>query len=809
MQLVRQSSGQRVSIDTSSEVGMGGEARIYAITGEPHLVAKIYHQPTNERIRKLTAMLANPPEDPMRSQDHLSIAWPVDLLLTPETNPQIVGYLMPRVNGMRPIADYYHPRTRREQCPLFNNLYLHRVARNLAASVAALHRYGYVVGDVNESNILVADTALVTLVDTDSFQVRDVSNGLLYRCPVGKAEFTPPELQHAKLSEVDRISAQDRFGLAVLIFLLLMEGTHPYAGVFQGNGDPPSLAERIGQGHSPYRKHRRIPYHPVPTAPPFGTLHPSIQKLFVRCFTKGHRRPKRRPDARTWQKALHVAEKAMVVCPNNQQHQYSGHLKSCPWCDRTAQLAGRDPFPSRQAVQQKLHLALVPTQTPLPSAATPATPISSAPTSQAIPKTKKKCLKPRLNLDRTRKRIQSVRHAWVRHRRLLLASVALLTLIVGLGLLHLNGMIPYRYVHEVKPAITSIVEQGQRLLAFLDLREHGIAQDETVTPEHVETEPSAKPNASDTVLVDPEEEATQQKPQEPTQLPGPDQQKVTREAATAMKDAQKPEPTPKSLSSAEVPLVPDQSRSMADMAAEQTDHLALTKSPEIVESVNAKDGAALVRVPAGDFTMGITAHAVASLARLAPQIPARWFGNPMASRRMSMESFWIYKHEVTVGQYQRYCRETGRSMPVAPWWGWRDSHPMVNVTWDEAMAYCEWAGGTLPTEEQWEYAARGSDGNLWPWGNVWDNSRCNSRAVGVGKSMPVGSYPLGTSLSGALDMAGNVAEWCTDVSRSEGVLRGGSWSSRPHAVRAVARQLTSLPRGYLNGFRCVMAGRSR
>src|SRR5436305_1951244 len=96
----------------------------------------------------------------------------------------------------------------------------------------ALHSRDYVVGDVNESNILVADTALITVVDTDSFQVRDPDGKTVFHCPVAKPEFTPPELQGRQLHDVDRVPAHDRFGLAVLIFQLLMEGTHPFAGIY-------------------------------------------------------------------------------------------------------------------------------------------------------------------------------------------------------------------------------------------------------------------------------------------------------------------------------------------------------------------------------------------------------------------------------------------------------------------------------------------------------------------------------------------------------------------------------------------------
>ncbi|OIP71251.1 MAG: hypothetical protein AUK48_12680 [Oscillatoriales cyanobacterium CG2_30_44_21] len=116
-------------------------------------------------------------------------------------------------------------------------------ARKLARAVRSVHSRGYVIGDVNESNVLVADDAIVTLVDTDSFQVNDGTT--IYRCTVGKPEYTPPELQGMSFRDVDRSVQHDLFGLGVLIYQLLMEGTHPFGGVFSGQGEAPELKDRI------------------------------------------------------------------------------------------------------------------------------------------------------------------------------------------------------------------------------------------------------------------------------------------------------------------------------------------------------------------------------------------------------------------------------------------------------------------------------------------------------------------------------------------------------------------------------------
>jgi len=96
-------------------------------------------------------------------------------------------------------------------------------------------------------------------------------------------------------------------------------------------------------------------------------------------------------------------------------------------------------------------------------------------------------------------------------------------------------------------------------------------------------------------------------------------------------------------------------------------------------------------------------------------------------------------------------------------WKWQDDHPIVNVSWDDAVAYAKWAGAALPTEAQWEKAARGTDGRQYPWGNDWDAAKFVSSFGGnAGGTKPVGSCPDGISPYGALDMAGNVWEWCAD-----------------------------------------------
>ena len=353
MQARRQSDGQVITL--SSELDRGGEGRVLLADGMPGFLAKLYESPNEVPLRKLAIMLKNPPEDP-RPGGVVSIAWPVDLLRADGGEGSVVGFLMERVEGAKHLSHAFIPQDRLQWCPWFEYRYLHRTARNLATAVQALHDRGYVVGDVSYSNVLVKDNALVALVDTDSFQVRDPESGAVYRCPVGKEEYTPPELQGQAFAEVDRRPEHDLFGLAVLIFQLLMEGMHPFNGRFTGaEEDPcPALADRIKLGWFPYRPGLGLPYEPALSSLKFDVLHPALRNLFLRCFEGGHTNPEIRPDGKTWAQALDGAEKDLRPCAANGHHWYGRHLRSCPWCERVIRLRGQDAFPSSvQAVQKQ------------------------------------------------------------------------------------------------------------------------------------------------------------------------------------------------------------------------------------------------------------------------------------------------------------------------------------------------------------------------------------------------------------------------------------------------------------------------
>jgi formylglycine-generating enzyme required for sulfatase activity len=257
-------------------------------------------------------------------------------------------------------------------------------------------------------------------------------------------------------------------------------------------------------------------------------------------------------------------------------------------------------------------------------------------------------------------------------------------------------------------------------------------------------------------------------------------------------------------------------------------------------------------IPAGDFLMGSPS--------------GDGFTDERPQRSVFLHAFLMDRYEVTNAQYERFVKATNHAMPVNPnpsatlWNDGRpfpgsDTHPVVNVSWHDAVAYCAWAGKRLPTEAEWEKAARGADARLYPWGNEWSVAKANSASYWAGRTiefkdtiewkafwvdgdgarlskerglkgevltLPVGSLPDGASPYGLFDMAGNASEWVQDwfepyyylrAPRNNPlgpdgkllkVLRGGSWLKPASSLRTADRDY-GLPadRQSGTGFRCA------
>ncbi|HEU4323416.1 MAG TPA: formylglycine-generating enzyme family protein [Roseiflexaceae bacterium] len=236
---------------------------------------------------------------------------------------------------------------------------------------------------------------------------------------------------------------------------------------------------------------------------------------------------------------------------------------------------------------------------------------------------------------------------------------------------------------------------------------------------------------------------------------------------------------------------------------------------------------ALVKVPAGPFLMGSADNDTMAYPQEKPQ------------HRLELPDFWIGRTPVTNAQFRSFVEDDGytnRAYWTTAGWLWREQegitqpeywtvskwngadYPVVGVSWFEAVAYCRWLGAQtghpfrLPSEAEWEKAARGPDGQIWPWGNRWEAGRCNSREAGVNRTSPVGQYPSGASPYGALDMAGNVWEWCATQQRKNypypledewteayleanvtRIIHGGSWHNEQQHVRVAYRHVNLSP----------------
>ena len=234
--------------------------------------------------------------------------------------------------------------------------------------------------------------------------------------------------------------------------------------------------------------------------------------------------------------------------------------------------------------------------------------------------------------------------------------------------------------------------------------------------------------------------------------------------------------------------------------------------------INPKDNSILIKIPAGKFVMGDN------------------LDDDCPEHTLDLDDYYIGAFTVTNQQYKNFVDETGHRLPDDADLGyplWRNGtyleqyadHPVTCVSWDDAVAYCQWAGLTLPTEAQWEKAARGPNNNLYPWGNSWESKHClNYMIKGAEQTCNVYDYPEGISFYGLHNMSGNVIEWCHDYYQEDyypnsprqnplgpetsfyRVARGGSWGSNTQDCRSANRSDYNLPeeRSSAMGFRVAM-----
>ena len=312
--------GAKISVGVL--LGQGGEGAVWDIPNQPTLVAKVYHKPLlPERAMKIRAMAG---------MDGIGLklltAWPVGLLKQNGVGP--IGLLLPKVAGAKDIHELYNPKSRRSEFQRADWRFLIRAAGNTSRAFAAVHHARCVIGDVNHGSILVAPDATVKLIDCDSFQV--AANGQHYLCEVGVDTYTPPELQGRSFKGIVRTENHDNFGLAVLVFLLMFMGRHPFAGRYSGHGDMP-IAKAIEEIRFPYGIQRaQVLMSQPPGTPPLSIVGPEMGVLFERAFSRSVITAGR-PTAREWMAALEQLEKNVTQCRSNSAH-WHHKATTCPWC---------------------------------------------------------------------------------------------------------------------------------------------------------------------------------------------------------------------------------------------------------------------------------------------------------------------------------------------------------------------------------------------------------------------------------------------------------------------------------------------
>jgi len=241
--------------------------------------------------------------------------------------------------------------------------------------------------------------------------------------------------------------------------------------------------------------------------------------------------------------------------------------------------------------------------------------------------------------------------------------------------------------------------------------------------------------------------------------------------------------------------------------------------------IEVPDG--MVPVPAGSFLMGSD-----------PKFDRAAGPQELPQHQVYVDAFGIDRYEVSNVNYLRFVLATGAAWPhywrAQPFPDKMAKHPVIGVSWREADAYCRWRGARLPTEAEWEKAARGEDGRMFPWGNEpagWIKSNIAHSGSKRGAKYPplanVDRYDNGVSPYGVHQMAGNVSEWVSDwfdpeyyrrqenrnpqgpESGQDKVFRGGSWNEDPEVARSAGRNAGGLDHwSYLTGFRCATSGES-
>lgn len=303
------------------ELGRGGEGAVYLLRNNDAVVLKLYNEAQSpDKSKKLRYMMEFGDSN-IRNYS----AWPIDVVL--DTRGAAIGFVMKKIRESVPLHKIFSPMDRKQLFPEKGYNFLVHVARNLAAAFHSLHNAGFVVGDVNEGNILVDGNGMVNFIDCDSFQANN--NGHIHFCEVGVPRYTPPELlSKGTFENVERTVNTDAFSMAILIFQLLFLGRHPFAGrnLHNEDIDEDTAIRQHLFFYSVSGRNRNL-------QPPLNSL--SIREFpstMVGLFHRAFEQIENRPHSEEWVNETDKFLKELITCKKSKQHFYWKQSAICPWC---------------------------------------------------------------------------------------------------------------------------------------------------------------------------------------------------------------------------------------------------------------------------------------------------------------------------------------------------------------------------------------------------------------------------------------------------------------------------------------------
>ncbi len=326
-------TSEKKRIVLKNRLFQSGKRSLWTIQESRSLVATVYHASgAPESIKeKITVMIRNPPPD---SRLCKALSWPQAVLYRDPDCSIPIGYLMHATDRTRffEIHTCYDPADRIARfSEEFSFRHLIITGANLAGLIASLHTGGHrAAGSMSIRSLLVSKDCSVHLIHSDAFQVRDPDTGLFLPAGALENDLTPPEWRNEKniSDKTDRYPA-DLFGLAVLLFRLLMDGVHPFMIAPDEKRKEQTLSDRIREGLYPYTARNDI--RPPLFAPSYTRIPLPIRTLFDACFFKGDD-PDRRPSAHLWHTTLSEVSREILQCSRDKTHWFMPDTGSCPWC---------------------------------------------------------------------------------------------------------------------------------------------------------------------------------------------------------------------------------------------------------------------------------------------------------------------------------------------------------------------------------------------------------------------------------------------------------------------------------------------